>query len=316
MTILVTADSLLLMFIGWTGAGIYSFLLVNFWYTRIAENQTSILGLLTNRIGDCFLTIGIFAILWTFGNFIILLWYFFLDSLTISVSDVSELGGFVYLASPVFKRWHSSLIPWRENLKITQLFSSLATQQQIKLDPNWISGFVDGEGSFMVFIQTNPKLKTGWRIQTTFSITIHEKDRMILELIQKIFGVGNITKQGEDGVQYRVESIRDLIHVIIPHFDKYPLLTQKKVDFLLFKEIVNLMNRKEQLTNEGLYKIVAIKASMNRGLSDELKKAFPNIVPVPRSLIVNQVINDPNWVAGFTSVKVVSWLKFLNRKQN
>jgi len=68
MTILVTADNFLLMFIGWEGVGICSYLLVNFWYTRIAANQSSISALLTNRVGDCFLTIGIFAILWTFGN--------------------------------------------------------------------------------------------------------------------------------------------------------------------------------------------------------------------------------------------------------
>ena len=48
--------------------GICSYLLVNFWFTRIAANQSSISAFLTNRVGDCFLTIGMFAILWSFGN--------------------------------------------------------------------------------------------------------------------------------------------------------------------------------------------------------------------------------------------------------
>ncbi len=48
--------------------GICSYLLVCFWFTRIAANQSSLSALLTNRVGDCFLTIGMFAILWTFGN--------------------------------------------------------------------------------------------------------------------------------------------------------------------------------------------------------------------------------------------------------
>ncbi len=48
--------------------GICSYLLVNFWYTRIAANQSSISALLTNRVGDCFLTIGMFAVLWGFGD--------------------------------------------------------------------------------------------------------------------------------------------------------------------------------------------------------------------------------------------------------
>jgi NADH-ubiquinone oxidoreductase chain 5 len=68
MIILVTADNLLLMFVGWEGVGICSYLLVCFWFTRIAANQSSLSALLTNRVGDCFLTIGMFIVLLTFGN--------------------------------------------------------------------------------------------------------------------------------------------------------------------------------------------------------------------------------------------------------
>jgi len=68
MIILVTANNFLLMFVGWEGVGICSYLLVSFWFTRIAANQSSMSALLTNRVGDCFLTIGIFVILWSFGN--------------------------------------------------------------------------------------------------------------------------------------------------------------------------------------------------------------------------------------------------------
>ena len=68
MIILVTANNFLLMFVGWEGVGVCSYLLVNFWYTRIAANQSSMSAFLTNRVGDCLLTLGMFAILWTFGN--------------------------------------------------------------------------------------------------------------------------------------------------------------------------------------------------------------------------------------------------------
>ena len=68
MVILVTANNFILMFVGWEGVGICSYLLVSFWFTRIAANQSSISAFLTNRVGDCFLTIGMFAILWSFGN--------------------------------------------------------------------------------------------------------------------------------------------------------------------------------------------------------------------------------------------------------
>jgi NADH-ubiquinone oxidoreductase chain 5 len=68
MVILVTADSFLLMFVGWEGVGVCSYLLVSFWFTRIAANQSSLSAFLTNRVGDCLLTIGMFAILFSFGD--------------------------------------------------------------------------------------------------------------------------------------------------------------------------------------------------------------------------------------------------------
>lgn len=68
MIILVTANNFLLMFVGWEGVGVCSYLLVSFWFTRIAANQSSMSAFLTNRVGDCFLTLGMFTMLWTFGN--------------------------------------------------------------------------------------------------------------------------------------------------------------------------------------------------------------------------------------------------------
>jgi len=115
-----------------------------------------------------------------------------------------------------------------------------------------------------------------------------------LELIKYYFGQGYITKQGKDSIQYRVTSLQELINVIIPHFDKYPLITQKGADFILFKKVLDLMNRGDHLTIEGLQQIINIKASMNKGLSSELKMAFPNTIPVSRFLVVDQRIKDPN----------------------
>jgi len=127
---------------------------------------------------------------------------------------------------------------------------------------------------------------------------LHQKDRALLELIKASLGVGQIYKHGKDSIQLRVSSVKDLL-VIIDHFDKYPLITQKLADYLLFKRVFELMNRKEHLTSEGLIRIIAIRASMNNGLSPELKAAFPNIIPAPRPLIESTEIKDSNWLAGF-----------------
>ena len=68
MIILVTGNNYLIMFVGWEGVGVCSYLLINFWFTRIAANQSSLSALLTNRVGDCLLTVGMFTIIWSFGN--------------------------------------------------------------------------------------------------------------------------------------------------------------------------------------------------------------------------------------------------------
>jgi hypothetical protein len=52
---------------------------------------------------------------------------------------------------------------------------------------------------------------------------------------------------------------------------------------------------------EGLRKILAIKTSINLGLSGELKEAFPDTIPVTRPKVEDQEIKDPNWLSGFTS---------------
>jgi hypothetical protein len=132
-----------------------------------------------------------------------------------------------------------------------------------------------------------------------------QKDLILLKHLQySLGGVGSIyIKQSKELAYFTVGSIGDLTKVIIPHFDKYPLLTQKRADFELFKQIVNLMENKEHLTMEGLQKIMNIKASMNWGLSDKLKLAFPNTKAVSRPTIVKSPIISPFWLAGLVDAE-------------
>ena len=108
------------------------------------------------------------------------------------------------------------------------------TKLQIKLNPNWVAGFIDGEGCFSIDIAFNQKYKTGWNVKAIFIIALHKKDQMVLELIQKFFRVGSISLQGKNAIQFQVTPLQDLIK-IIDYFSKYPLLTQKRADFELLK---------------------------------------------------------------------------------
>lgn len=168
------------------------------------------------------------------------------------------------------------------------------------LNPNWITGFADAEASFTVNIVESAKYRGGWLVQPVFSIGLHQKDIAILEQIKIYWGIGNISKHGSDSVRLRIQSIKHF-PIILDHFDKYPLITQKRADYELWKRIVEILHVKEPLTRERVEKIVSLKASLNLGLSSELKGAFPNYNPVTRPIIKDQQILDPEWLAGFTS---------------
>jgi hypothetical protein len=93
--------------------------------------------------------------------------------------------------------------------------------------------------------------------------------------------MGKVRKNSKSTAIFRVSNLQEL-QVIIDHFKKYPLISAKYSDFLLFEQCYNLIKQKEHLTQVGFEKILALKSNLNRGLPDDLKSAFPNIVPVAR----------------------------------
>nr|YP_010170393.1 NADH dehydrogenase subunit 5 [Phanerochaete carnosa]QRZ60381.1 NADH dehydrogenase subunit 5 [Phanerochaete carnosa] len=68
MLILVSGANYFVMFVGWEGIGVVSYLLINFWFTRLQANKAAILALTMNRVGDMGLSIGFFAIFALFGS--------------------------------------------------------------------------------------------------------------------------------------------------------------------------------------------------------------------------------------------------------
>ena len=86
-------------------------------------------------------------------------------------------------------------------------------------------------------------------MSAVYIIHLHFKDIALLKQIRSFFffGVGNIIIK-KTSVSFSVNSIKDITNIIIPFFEKYPLLTQKGADFKIFKQIVNMINNKEHIT--------------------------------------------------------------------
>ncbi len=96
----------------------------------------------------------------------------------------------------------------------------------------WITGFTDAEGCFSIIVEITNPLK--WKVRASFEINLHSKDSDILYAIRSFFGVGSVyNRVNRDISIYRVTNVKDLMHIIIPHFTMYPLISQKKSDFLL-----------------------------------------------------------------------------------
>ena len=134
----------------------------------------------------------------------------------------------------------------------------------MKINPNWVSGFVDGEGTFYVGINKNDTMKVKFQVLPEFRIVQHEKDIKVLYALKKYFQAGVVRQNHDTRQELRIRSLDHINKFVIPHFDKYELLTQKKFDFLKFKEIIKLMNQNKHLSVEGIKEVIAIASKMNR----------------------------------------------------
>lgn len=134
----------------------------------------------------------------------------------------------------------------------------------MKINPYWVSGFVDGEGTFYVGINKNETMKTTWQVLPEFRIVQHKRDIKLLYALKNYFSVGVVRVNHDTRYELRIKSLEHLNKFIIPHFNKYPLLTQKKFDFIKFKTIINLMNNNQHLSVDGLKEIIVIASRMNR----------------------------------------------------
>src|SRR3990167_9718573 len=104
------------------------------------------------------------------------------------------------------------------------------------LDPNYVTGFVDGEGCFAITI-SRIRFKVA-EVRLKFEIELREDDEPILEEIQKVLGCGSIYrleyeryKKWRPHVKFMVGSYKDIKEKIIPFFKKYPLQAKKKKQF-------------------------------------------------------------------------------------
>src|SRR3989344_2487850 len=120
------------------------------------------------------------------------------------------------------------------------------------LKPDYIVGLVDGEGSFTVYVRDPSKPSKNRRVtvEPKFYIKLIERDKEILDSVQKFFGCGTVYFQKDNRpnhqhcYRYEVFNRKDILEKIIPFFKNHTLkFPSKNLDFTIFCEMMALIEK-------------------------------------------------------------------------
>lgn len=163
-------------------------------------------------------------------------------SMNLGLSDIliSEFSGYVPVETPVI------------------------SNENIILNPYWISGFLSPGGNFDVSIPST-KSKLGYRVQLIFRISQH-RDLILMQKIVEYLGSGKIYKYtGKSAISLTIVDFKDIINILVPFFNENPIIGIKLYDYLYWCKIYSLMLNRSHLTVESINSIRKIKYGMNTG---------------------------------------------------
>ncbi len=130
------------------------------------------------------------------------------------------------------------------------------------LDPDWVVGFVDGEGCFCVSINPQSETIPGYQVVPEFRVVQTGHNVQVLYALKRFFRCGTVRRTGEDRYELRIRKL-PCLQEVVAFFERHPLKTRKNVDFRKFARVVRLMSEERHLDPEGLIQIVRIALSMD-----------------------------------------------------
>ena len=150
-----------------------------------------------------------------------------------------------------------------------QLYS---TNIKHDISPLWVTGYTDGDGSFILNVSPSKTNKIGYSVRLIYQLVAHSDDRNIMYKAQLFFkNKGAIIYTNNNKyVYYRISKFKDIIDIFIPHFTTYPLQSSKLKYFSLWCKAALLIEKKLHLTNVGFKELLTLKAAFNKGLKSEI----------------------------------------------
>jgi hypothetical protein len=155
--------------------------------------------------------------------------------------------------------------------------SSVADNQQVSrnVHDDYFSGFVDGEGCFYIGFSKRDDLPMKWQILTEFHVSQNPGSKNVLIALQKRLGCGYLKPNHPKSLSDKtwiliIKDKENLRKKVIPFFDLHPLQTTKRLDYQIFKKVIQMIENKSHLTKDGFQKIVELVFSLKR----ETKKRY------------------------------------------
>lgn len=153
----------------------------------------------------------------------------------------------------------------------------------------WLVGITDGDGTFSIVYQNNK-----WNL--AYKIALSRYNLRALFYIKKQLGFGSVTKDNRKG-QFFIRDRKIIERIIIPIFDKYPLLTSKQFNYIKFKQALYILNDTNLTKNEKQEKLSVLK---NKLIPENYISPIWNDINLsikPVSNVIN-IMTKP-WLVGF-----------------
>ena len=177
----------------------------------------------------------------------------------------------------------------------TNNITKLSLNQNKELFYQWLVGFTDGDGTFSIAYQNGK-----WSL--TFKLSQHEYNARLLFFIKKQLGVGNINIEAKTKmVNYRIRDKKNIVKIIFPIFDKYPLLTSKYLNYLKFKEAYGILentNLTKAQRDELMFNLVKKVPS-----EDYISPIWNKINNLIFNTDAAKMIMSKAWLIGFIEAK-------------
>lgn len=169
------------------------------------------------------------------------------------------------------------------------------------LNPWYITGLTDSEGTFSCYIQRISPLKDKMTISFEYKIAQKSHSSDILYEIQNYFSGGTVVidNRKTDTKKYHVTNLEFILEKIIPHFEQFPCLSSKNLNFKDWKQIATIVHQKKHLSSKGVEEILIILDSLNMKRSFKDKYDYCNLHLNLSSEGIVEFDLPPSWVQGF-----------------